>query len=82
MRAVSSMEKSRVCNGCLCMAVEDWPKGAKACRCMSPDEPTGSIQHFGRVMDVFSMGVITTVYRPAWCPKDTDCHASVNAGSQ
>lgn len=56
------------CNSCLCMAVEDWPKGVKACRCMNPAEPTGSIKHFGRVMEIFNLGRVGTVMRPAWCP--------------
>ncbi|MBR3585853.1 MAG: hypothetical protein IKO00_07535, partial [Oscillospiraceae bacterium] len=59
------MEK---CNGCLCMAVEDWPRGVKACRCMNPAEPTGSIRHFGRVLELFSLGKVGAVMRPKWCP--------------
>lgn len=50
------------------MKVEDWPRGVKACRCMSPADPVGSIQHFGRVLELFSLGKVGTVMRPKWCP--------------
>jgi len=63
------MEKSEVCNGCLCMAVEDWPKGVKACRCMNPAEPTGGISPFGRTLEIFRQGTVGSVLRPVWCTK-------------
>lgn len=55
------------CNGCLCMAAEDWPKGVKVCRCMDPGEPDGSIRPYGRVLEVFRLGEVGPVVTPAWC---------------
>lgn len=63
------MEKSKVCNGCPSMAVEDWPKGVKACRCMDPTLRTVGIRSFGRTVEIFRSGTVGTVLRPAWCEK-------------
>ena len=56
------------CNSCLCMAVEAWPRGVKACRCMSLADPVGTIVHFGRVLELFTLGTVGPVMRPKWCP--------------
>ena len=40
------------------MRPEAWPKGAVAARCMSLLPPTGTIQHYGRTMAVFSLGEV------------------------
>lgn len=57
------------CNSCLCMAVEAWPRGVKACRCMSLADPVGTIVHFGRVLELFTLGTVGPVMRPKWCPQ-------------
>ena len=57
------------CNECKDMRPEAWPKGAVAARCMSLLPPTGTIQHYGRTMAVFSLGEVGAIQTPAWCPK-------------
>ena len=58
------------CNGCGDLGLEAWPRGATAARCMSRLPPVGTIQHYGRTMQVFNMGEVGTIQTPAWCPKN------------
>lgn len=60
------------CNSCVDMYPETWPRGAIAARCMSTLPPKGTIQHYGRTMQVFIMGEVGAIQTPAWCPKNKE----------
>lgn len=59
----------KTCNYCDDMMTEPWPHGAVAVRCMSNLPPIGSVMHYGRTMQVFELGTVGEIQRPAWCPR-------------
>lgn len=55
--------------GCADLLKVDWGRGAAAVRCMSSLPPAGKVLHHGRVLQVFPLGTVSGVRRPAWCPR-------------
>ena len=64
------MTPMAICNFCDDMRPEAWPKGAIAARCMCLVPPKGTIQHYGRTMEVFNLGEVGVIQTPVWCPKN------------
>jgi hypothetical protein len=56
---------------------------------MSPADPVSSINHFGRVLELFTLGTVGPVMRPKWCPSSdgrtdfsTRCAAEMTEGKE
>ena len=62
------------CNGCRALKLETWPKGVTVARCFSDRAPAGTIDHRGRVVEIYSQeahieaGPLPRIRRPRWCP--------------
>ena len=65
-----------LCNGCRALQLETWPKGVTVARCFSDRAPAGTIDHRGRVLELYSpeahieAGPLPRIQRPAWCPQN------------
>lgn len=66
------------CNGCRALQLETWPKGVTVARCFSDRAPAGTIDHRGRVVEIYSQeahieaGPLPRIRRPQWCPSSND----------
>lgn len=63
------------CTGCRDLRLETWPKGVRAARCFSERAPAGSIDHRGRVVELYQpeanleAGPMPRIPCPMWCPR-------------
>lgn len=63
------------CNGCRALQLETWPKGVTVARCFSDRAPAGTIDHRGRVVEIYGPAAqigereLPRIQRPAWCPQ-------------
>jgi len=62
------------CNGCRALKLETWPKGVTVARCFSDRAPAGTIDHRGRVVEIYGPAAELDrrppprILAPVWCP--------------
>ena len=66
----------KTCRGCPHIALDQWPQGKQAVRCLY----TGNGDKFGRVLHVVRDGnpYPDSVRTPAWCRRDERCGGDDN----
>lgn len=57
------------CTSCPSVRAEEWPRDVTALRCFDPGAPTGSITHYGRVVELTRFAWVGRIEAPAWCPR-------------